>query len=200
MNLPPRSAMRNVAIAALTLAASAAQAHTGHANSGLFEGLSHPLGLDHLLAMLAVGVWSVAALPSDKTAWGPITFLLALLASAALGVTGVTLPWQEQLISLSVVLFGLMLLFAKQRLPMAVGLGLIAAAATLHGLAHGAEAPPTGLAAYAMGFILTTTALHFCGVAAAQALRRFLASRVQWAIGSLGLLLSGSGAYLFSQL
>ena len=81
---------RLAAAALLMGLAGAAQAHTGHGTHSLMEGLAHPFGLDHLLAMLAVGVWSVSALPQGKAWWGPATFLLALVASAALGAAGVT--------------------------------------------------------------------------------------------------------------
>lgn len=200
MNLLSHKSMRAAGVAAIALAAGAAQAHTGHGTNGLLDGLAHPFGLDHLLAMVAVGVWSVSALPADKTWWGPSTFLLALVASAALGATGVSVPFLEHLISLSVVLFGAMLVFSSRHLPVAVGLGLVAAAAALHGLAHGAEAPASGFAAYAIGFALTTAALHFEGVVTARGIRRFLATRATWVIGSLGAAVSGAGVYLFSQL
>ena len=82
----------------LVLAASASQAHTGHGTSGIFEGLVHPFGLDHLLAMVAVGIWSVSALPKNKAWWGPATFMLSLVVSAAIGAMGVTIPLLEHLL------------------------------------------------------------------------------------------------------
>ncbi|MDZ4127982.1 MAG: HupE/UreJ family protein, partial [Hydrogenophaga sp.] len=121
---------RATAAALLAGLAGAAQAHTGHGTHSLFEGLVHPFGLDHLLAMVAVGVWSVSALPPGKAWWGPATFLAALVVSAALGAAGVTVPYLEHAISLSVVLFGLMLVFANKAMPVALGLGLVAAASS----------------------------------------------------------------------
>ncbi|MDR7308303.1 urease accessory protein [Rhodoferax saidenbachensis] len=162
------------------------------------EGLAHPFGLDHLLAMLAVGVWSVSAPPAQKTWQGPATFLLALMASAVLGASGVTLPFLEHAIALSVVLFGAMLIVAAKPMPKALGLGLIAAAAALHGLAHGAETPATGFAGYAAGFLLTTAALHLGGVSLGLAIRRWLAARSAVALGGLGTLLGFAGVYLFN--
>lgn len=197
--LSPQS-LRAAGMAALALAAGAAQAHTGHATTSFATGLAHPFGLDHLLAMVAVGVWSVCALPINKTWWGPATFLLALVLSAALGAMGVSLPYLEHAVSLSVVLFGLMLVLSQQKLPVALGLGLVAAAASLHGLAHGAETPATGFAGYAIGFVVTTTALHLAGVAAGLGIRRFVSGKASWAVGSLGALTGGAGVYLFSQL
>lgn len=189
-----------IAATLLAGAASAAQAHTGHGTSSLFEGLVHPFGPDHLLAMVAVGVWSVSALPAGKAWWGPATFLLALIASATLGMLGVTVPYLEHAISLSVVLFGLMLVFANRSMPVAVGLGLIAAASSLHGLAHGSETPETGFAGYAVGFMLTTAVLHIGGVGIGLAIRRWLGERRGVVLGGLGALLSAAGLYLFGQL
>jgi urease accessory protein len=191
---------RLIAAALLAGLAGAAQAHTGHGTHSLMEGLVHPFGLDHLLAMLAVGVWSVSALPQGKAWWGPATFLAALALSAALGAAGVTLPYLEHSIALSVVLFGAMLLLSQKALPVGLGLGLVAAASSLHGLAHGAETPATGFAGYAAGFLLTTAALHIGGVLVGLGVRRALAERAGWALGSLGALLSTAGVYLFGQL
>jgi urease accessory protein len=193
--------IRRAATAALLAGlAGAAQAHTGHGTHSLMEGLVHPFGLDHLLAMVAVGVWSVSALPQGKAWQGPATFLLALVTSAALGAAGVSLPFLEQGVALSVVLFGAMLVLARQPMPAAVGLGLVAAAASLHGLAHGAETPATGFAGYAAGFLLTTAALHVGGVVAGLGIRRALNERSGWALGGLGAVLGASGLVLFGQL
>jgi len=192
--------LRNVGIGTLALVAGLAQAHTGHGTTGVFEGLVHPFGLDHLLAMVAVGMWSVSALPASKAWWGPATFLLTLVLGAALGATGLTMPWLEQLISLSVVLFGVMLVASRQKMPLALGLGLVALASSMHGLAHGAETPDTGFAGYAAGFLLTTATLHLGGVAAGLGIRRYLARTANWVITATGTLLGGAGLYLFSQL
>lgn len=194
---------RLAAAALLMGLAGAAQAHTGHGTHSLMEGLAHPFGLDHLLAMLAVGVWSVSALPQGKAWWGPATFLLALVASAALGAAGVSVPYLEQTIALSVVLFGAMLVLASRAapaLPVAVGLGLIAAASSLHGLAHGAETPATGFAGYAAGFMLATAVLHTGGVGMGLAIQRWLGARKGLVLGGLGAALGAAGLVLFGQL
>jgi urease accessory protein len=191
---------RATAAALLAGLAGAAQAHTGHGTHSLMEGLVHPFGLDHLLAMVAVGVWSVAALPRDKAWQGPATFLLALVISAALGAAGVTVPYLEHAISLSVVLFGLMLVVAQRGLPVPLGLGLIAAASSLHGLAHGAETPETGFAGYAAGFLLTTAVLHISGVGLGLAIQRWLGERRGAVLGGLGAAVGAAGLYLFGQL
>lgn len=199
MKFPSRFS-RPLAVAGLGLLAATAQAHTGHGTSGLAEGLAHPLGADHLLAMLAVGVWSVSALPAGKAWCGPAVFMLSLIVSASMGAAGVSLPYLEQMISLSVVLFGVMLVLSRQPLPPVVGLGLVAMAASLHGLAHGAETPESSFAAYAAGFLATTAALHFGGVATGLSLRKLLAEKVTWAMTALGTLCGGAGLYLFGQL
>ena len=196
MKLLPKSLMA----AALATTAVAAQAHTGHGTTSLMEGLAHPFGLDHLLAMLAVGVWSVSALPAGKAWQGPATFLLALVISAALGAAGVTVPYLGHAISLSVVLFGLMLIVATRPMPPVIGLGLIAVASSLHGLAHGSETPASGFAGYAVGFLLTTAVLHLSGVGVGLALQRLLAERRGIALGALGASLGGAGLFLFAQL
>jgi len=199
MKLLSPSFTRASSVLLLSLAASAAQAHTGHGTSGMLAGLEHPFGLDHLLAMVAVGVWSVSALPANKAWWGPATFMTVLVLSAGLGVMGMSVPFLEQLISLSVVLFGGMLVFSRLQMPVGVGLGLVALAASLHGLAHGAETPETGFATYAIGFLLTTAALHFGGVMSGLGLRRCLADKASWAISGLGVAFGGAGLYLFNQ-
>ena len=196
MRTPTKNALILIAAYAVS---TGAFAHTGHETESFTEGLLHPFGPDHLLAMVAVGVWSVSALPA-RLAWqGPATFMLALVASAMLGASGVAAPFLEHAIALSVVLFGAMLILAAKPLPKAVGLGLIAAAASLHGLAHGAEAPAAGFAGYAAGFLLTTAVLHLGGVGVGLAIHRWLAARSAAVLGSLGALLSVAGVYLFTQ-
>jgi len=195
-----QSLRRIAALVVLGGLATVAQAHPGH-DAGLAAGLMHPLsGFDHLLAMVAVGVWSVSALPANKAWQGPVAFMLALAVGAALGVTGFTVPYLEHMIALTVVLFGAMLVLARRPMPAATGLGLIAAAAALHGLAHGAEAPAQGLAGYAMGFMATTAALHIAGVGVGLSIRRWLAERGGLALGGLGAALGVAGIYLFGQL
>jgi urease accessory protein len=200
MRLHSLTSLRTAALLGLLAMAGAAQAHTGHGTSSFLEGMAHPLGADHLLAMIAVGLWSATSLPPGKVWQGAATFLLALVASAALGMLGVTVPFLEQLISLSVVLFGALLVMGRLQMPVAAGLGLIAAAASLHGLAHGAETPATGFATYAIGFLLTTAMLHATGAAAGLGIRRTLARQSTWLLAGAGGLLGGAGLYLAASL
>jgi urease accessory protein len=183
---------RILSLLALLGAASAASAHTGHGTHSLMAGLAHPFGMDHLLAMLAVGVWSAVALPGARRWYGPVTFLTAMCLGALLGAAGLSLPGTELGIATSVAVFGAMLV-AGARLPQRLGLLAVAAAAALHGLAHGAELPAGGsFAAYAAGFLLTTAALHVAGVGLGAALRD--ARALVWrglgaSLGAAGLLL-----------
>jgi len=192
-----KSALLFIAAGALS---TGAMAHTGHGTHSLMEGLAHPFGPDHLLAMMAVGIWSVSALPAHKAWQGPAIFMLALVLSAMLGASGVTIPYLEHAIALSVSLFGLMLIVAAKPVPKAFGLSLIAVAASLHGLAHGAETPETGFAGYAAGFLLTTAVLHLGGVGIGLSIRRWLAERSVPVLTTLGSGLGLAGVYLFSQL
>ena len=202
MNPTMKNLLKPSRLITFTLACTAlgAQAHTGDGSHSLLAGLSHPFGADHLLAMIAVGIWSVVTLPAGRTWQGPATFMLALVLSAVAGMMGLTMPYLEHAISLSVVLFGAMLILAARPMSPAIGLGLLAFASSLHGLAHGAETPETGFAGYAIGFLLTTAALHLGGVTIGLALQRWLAERGALALRGLGLALGGSGLYLFNQL
>jgi len=191
-----KSALFLIAACVLSTGASA---HTGHGTHSLMEGLAHPFGADHLLAMLAVGIWSVSALPARQAWQGPATFLLALVVSAALGASGLTVPYLEHAIALSVTLFGAMLVLASTPMPKSLGLTLIAVAASLHGLAHGAETPEYGFATYAVGFLLTTAVLHLGGVGIGLSIRRWLSDRSATVLGTLGGMLSVAGLVLFSQ-
>lgn len=194
-----RPRLPQLAILAITLTTFGAQAHTGHGTHSLMEGLAHPFGADHLLAMVAVGLWSVSALPARKAWQGPATFMLALVLSAIAGAMGFAPAFLEHAIALSVVLFGAMLVWPKT-MPTTTGLAVITTAASLHGLAHGAETPTSGFAGYAFGFLLTTATLHLLGAAAGLSIHRLLAERSRVALGGMGMAIAGAGVYLFSQI
>lgn len=188
-----------LAATALLLAAGSAQAHTGHDTVSLFSGLVHPLGLDHMLAMVAVGLWSVTGLPTQRSWQGPALFLLMLAAGATLGLVGLQVAMLEQLIALSVLLFGALLMLSLRQAPAPLGLGLVALSALVHGMAHGAQAPASGFAPYALGFLATTAALHLGGVATGLALRAALADKASRVVVALGSALGLSGLYLMAQ-
>ena len=171
----PAPALRRslgLAAALVALAATPLWAHPGDPAHGLAQGAAHPFGgWDHLLAMLAVGLW--AAQRGGRARWMlPLAFVLAMAAGATLGVAGLALPAVEGAIVLSVLLLGL-LVAAAAPLPAGASVAVVAAAALLHGHAHGAEMPATvsGLA-YAAGFCATTALLHATAVLGAESLRR----------------------------
>jgi urease accessory protein len=144
---------------------SIASAHTGVGDAtGFWHGLEHPIGgLDHILAMIAVGLW--AAQMGGKALWlVPGAFVTAMIGSSVMGHFGLPLPGVEQGILASDFIFGLLLLFAA-RLPLALSAGIVGLLAIFHGYAHGAEMPETasGLA-YGLGFIISTSLLHLAGI------------------------------------
>lgn len=191
---------RVIATSALALIAESAFAHPGHETQGLIAGLAHPVGgADHLLAMLAVGLWSAAALPAGRRLQAPALFLLALALAALAGAAGLgTAAWIEPSIAISVSLLGLMLV-APRRLPAALGLGVIATAGLLHGLAHGAEVPAsTGLAAYMAGFLVSSALLHLGGLALGNTLLRLREHGAVWAWRAIGAALSLVGLALLA--
>lgn len=158
--------------AALSLIAGPALAHTGAGHvTGFVHGLAHPLlGLDHLLAMLAVGLWSGFALPGRIWA-GAASFLGAMSLGAAASWAGIGFPGVETAITASVLVFGLLVLLARAGQPKALTLATllaIAGFASAHGHAHATE-DTGGTTAYLAGFLLATTALHLAGIGLARA-------------------------------
>ena len=156
----------------LLLPSSFVLAHTGHGTHfSLIEGLVHPLGWDHLLAMVAVGMWSVTTLPSNRYWLGPLVFVSVMTAAALAVQMGISLPYTETLVAFSVVMFGAMILLGR-RLAVYPGLALVATAAIFHGQAHGVEiSVGSQWTAYVIGFVLTTAALHAAGLLAGLSLR-----------------------------
>ena len=141
-------------------------AHTGTEHVVSFaSGFTHPwTGLDHMLAMVAVGLW--AGLNGGRALWAwPVAFVGVMVLGGTLGIAGVALAMVESGILASVVVLGFLVL-AAARLPVPIGAGLVAVFALLHGHAHGAELPGDAAAAtYAAGFALATALLHAIGLA-----------------------------------
>src|SRR5512135_3708061 len=131
----PIKSSRTIVLAALCLYAGAASAHPGHAAAGFAGGLAHPfLGVDHLLAMLAIGLW--AAQQGGRALWAvPAAFVGAMLLGGALAWAGWMLPHVEAAIALSVLVTGL-LIATERRAPVGVGIALAAVFAVFHGYAH----------------------------------------------------------------
>ncbi len=153
----------------LSAAAPATYAHPFDVHGGGFAvGLAHPfVGLDHVLAMLAVGIWAsqLARTQHPRALWAvPLAFVAVMALTALAGVTGLTLPAVEGGVATSVLVLGL-LVAARVRLPVSVSALLVAGFAVFHGYAHGVEMPPaTSMIGFAAGFGLATIALHAIGV------------------------------------
>lgn len=156
-----------------------ALAHVGvGTTSELMAGVMHPLtGMDHLAAMVAVGLW--AAQLGGRALWViPMAFVGLMSLSAALSIGGSSIPWPELGISASVMVLGL-LIATGTRVPAAAGGLLVGLFAVFHGHAHGAEMPATasGLA-YGVGFVAATISLHACGIVLGLMARRFNAEHL----------------------
>jgi urease accessory protein len=173
---------------------TAALAHVGdHSHMSFTEGLLHPFsGLDHVLAMVAVGLW--ASQLGGRALWLlPLTFPAVMALGAALGLSGVTLPWVEIGIAGSVMVLGAVVALAL-RPSLAISIPLIGAFALLHGYSHGVELPASASAlSYGAGFIAATLMLHAVGIAtgliAGRLPVRFAARTAGGAIAVLGVVL-----------
>ena len=168
---PP--AWRKATVLAFMLALPClAQAHseTG-AVGGFISGFVHPLGgLDHIAAMVAVGIWG-AFLGTPAVWLLPVIFPLVMAFGGALGVLGVPLPGVEEGIALSGIVLGGMVLTAA-RPPLWVASVLVAIFAIFHGYAHGTELPHAANAiTYAVGFVVATGLLHLAGIAVGLLIR-----------------------------
>lgn len=176
---------------ALFCSLTALHAHPGHdAAYDFTPGIGHPFsGLDHILAMVAIGLW--AAQIGGRAFWAvPATFIGAMTLGSVLGMLGVTLPFIETGILVSVFLLGLLISLAV-RMPLYATAPLVAAFAICHGYAHGAEAPDnaSGLV-YAIGFILATAALHGIGMGLGVLIQR-LANPVFVRAGGVAIMACG---------
>jgi len=171
-------------LAAAALLAGPAAAHTGAGPAtGLMAGLAHPvMGADHLLAMVAVGLWG--AMMAGGAFWLlPLAFMGGLGLGAVLGFAGLPLLLVEAGIALSVAAFGLALLL-RARPALALAMGLAAFFALFHGHAHALEAPATasGLG-YMAGMLVATAALHGLGLGLGVMLERLGPRLAERALG-----------------
>ena len=184
----------SLAAAATVGFSTAALAHVGdHSHMSFTEGLLHPFsGPDHVLAMVAVGLW--ASQLGGRALWLlPLTFPVLMAVGAALGLSGVTLPWVEVGIAGSVMVLGAVVALAL-RPSLAISIPLIGAFALLHGYSHGIELPAAASAlSYGAGFIAATLVLHSIGIAtgliAGRLPVRFAARTAGGAIAVLGMVL-----------
>ena len=149
----------------LMLTASVAVAHPGHGEhtGGFLSGLLHPMmGLDHLLAMAAIGFWSMRQSAGMKRS-APLFVVGGMVGGAAIAWAGVSLAGIETGIAMSVLLAGL-LIATMAKLPTAIGGSLVALFMLTHGYAHGAEMTAgTSLVTYMLGFVIATLVITFVG-------------------------------------
>src|SRR6266850_7421296 len=149
----------------IMLMATPALAHTEESGIGGFlGGFAHPiLGPDHVIAMVAVGLWG-AFLGAPAIWLLPIVFPLVMACGGVLGSLGVPLPGVETAIAISAVVLGLMVALAA-RPPLWVAAVLVGGFAIFHGHAHGAELPAGADAvAFSVGFVAATGLLHLAGI------------------------------------
>ncbi len=160
---------------------------------GFISGLTHPfMGLDHILAMIAVGIW--AAQMGGSMLWRlPLSFIGMMMVAAFIGACGFNLPSSELLIAGSVICLGLLLALAI-RLPVNLSMLLVGLFAVFHGYAHGLEMPQAASALfYGSGFVVATALLHLSGVVLGKiTYRQQLLSRLSGAIITI------AGLYLFT--
>ncbi|MGR4068525.1 HupE/UreJ family protein [Billgrantia sp. C5P2] len=181
-----------VAAPALLLVAGLAMAHPGHEHphGGVVAGLSHPLlGFDHLLAMLAVGLWSLRQSRAFSLA-APLLAAGGMLLGAGLAWAGFALPGVEFGIAMTVLLAGVMIA-ALVKVPAAIGAGVVVLFMLFHGHAHGSEMPHgASMLAYLAGFTLATLAISYAGRAAGA----FLMARENCILRALGVAIAAAGA------
>jgi urease accessory protein len=180
-----RKSLQRLGLVALLAAITAvigprtAFAHTGVGPAhDLLHGLAHPLtGLDHILAMFAVGLW--AAGRGGRAIWlVPLTFIAVMTLAGALGMSGIFIPFVEPAIVLSIIILGFFVA-AAVRLPLPVSVFIVALFALAHGYAHGAAiaASASGFS-FSLGFAATTALLHAAGISAGLALQRLNSSQI----------------------
>ena len=183
-----------VLLLAALIVPSLAHAHVGVGEtSGFLHGMGHPLnGLDHICAMIAVGLW--AAQMGGRSIWAvPLTFVGVMALGGFLGAMDVNLPFVEMGIVISVLALGV-LVAASVRLPLAASVIIVGLFAAFHGHAHGAAIPETasGLA-YAAGFIIATALLHALGIGLGITIQRLARPQV---VRFAGIAITLCGGYL----
>jgi urease accessory protein len=185
----------SVALPLLLICAPAlAHAQKGQA-AGFVTGLLHPVsGLDHVVAMIAVGLWGAQL--GRPAIWAlPVTFPLVMAVGGFLGLVGVPLPGTEVGIALSALALGLAVATAW-RPPLGVAAAMVGFFAIFHGYAHGTELPAgqSGLT-YSLGFVMATGCLHAIGITIGL-MHRWPAGRVM--MRGLGALVAGAGVYFLA--
>ena len=174
-------------VALLAPALALAHQETGQA-AGFLSGLAHPVsGLDHVLAMIAVGLWGAVLGP--PAIWVlPVAFPVVMALGGLLGLLGIPVPGVEIGIALSAIILGAMVL-AELRLALWLAAAVVAFFAIFHGHAHGQELPEgTSALLYSLGFVVATGLLHAVGILLGEAHR--------WAVGRQAVRAAGGGVAL----
>jgi len=192
-----RITLAPIVLLALLAAPGVASAHIlfGMAGGGFSAGVAHPFnGVDHMLAMLTVGLW--AATLGGSASWKvPGAFVAMLVVGALLGMAGMHLPLVEPFIALSVLVLGLAVTLTL-RVPVSAGIALVGLFALFHGFAHGAELPEAVSGyEFLLGMTIASVILHFTGFAIGSALKRH-----QWLLRTGGVAIAGVGVYLVAAL
>jgi urease accessory protein len=184
-------------ILGLVLLPHYAWAHVSSGETGGFlTGIQHPVsGLDHVIAMLAVGLWG-AQLGAPAVWILPVVFPMMMAMGGTLGLMGIPLPGVEVGIAVSAVVLGIMVL-AEARLKIQLAMVIVAFFAVFHGHAHGTELPAgqSGLL-YSIGFVAATGLLHGTGIAVGI-IHRWQAGRL--ALRGAGSLVCASGVYFLAR-
>lgn len=167
-----RARLVHVLVLVLALAPTAASAHGGlHESQDFLHGFMHPIGgIDHVLAMVAVGL--AAALMGGRAIWAvPLSFIAGMAAAGAVGIAGIALPGTEVGIALSVIVFGI-LVALPVRPTLALTTTAVGLFAVCHGYAHGVEMPTdsSGLS-FGLGFVAAAALLHLLGIGVGTALK-----------------------------
>jgi urease accessory protein len=171
-----KTTLRSLLISAVFLLLTSAGAHAhvipGDVH-GFGSGFAHPLhGLDHILAMVAVGLW--AAQLGGRARWlVPASFVGVMALGGALAMAGLRVPFTEEGILLSVFVLGILVAVAA-RFPLAASMAIVGLFAFFHGHSHGTEMPANAVGyAYGAGFVLATTMLHATGIAIGVSAQQF---------------------------
>lgn len=172
-----------------------AQAHTGlHDQAGILSGLLHPLlGIDHLFAMLAVGI--LASRVMSTMVWRlPAIFLTLMVLGACSGMALGPLPGVESMIAVSLLIFGGLMASRSRSISPPVLMSFVGLFGGFHGYAHGLDMMKGGTPiAFGIGFLIATTALHGFGMVLDRALGRSFMMR------AIGLMVGGSGLFFLME-
>ena len=177
-----------ICIAFIGALVSPALAHTGVGQTDSFaSGIAHPLhGTDHVLAMLAVGLWGVLAGGRAIWVW-PMAFVATMVVGFAAATLGLQVPFVEPAIWSSIIILGLLVALAVKA-PVWLGATMTGLFAFFHGHVHGTEAAAATLIPYAAGFSLATAGLHAAGIGLGLFAERSIGTIAVRAMGGLTVL------------